>query len=110
MAYFVAYAQSPHAARLYGMTQYGGPDHKGSIFYFTPETQTITVAYDFKVKGKAPKSDIVAPGNGKYYGTTTAGGTFNAGVIFEWDATTGAYNEIYNFTGESGSDARGAMQ
>jgi len=109
---FVSNAQSPHAARLYGMTQYGGPDHKGSIFYFTPETHTITVAYDFKikVKGKAPKSDIVAPGNGKYYGTTTAGGTFNAGVIFEWDAATGAYNEIYNFTGESGSDARGAMQ
>ncbi len=109
---FVANAQSPHAARLYGMEQYGGPDHKGSIFYFTPETQTITVAYDFKikVKGKAPKSDIVEPGNGKYYGTTTAGGTFDAGVIFEWDSATSAYNEIYNFTGESGSDARGAMQ
>lgn len=106
-----AIAQSPHAAKLYGMTQYGGTIHNGSIFHFTPETQTITVDYEFQtiVKGKAPKCDIVSGNNGQYYGTTTAGGLNNAGVIFKWDSLTSEYQEIYNFSGIDGNDARGGM-
>ena len=106
-----ANAQSPHATQLYGMTQYGGPDHFGSIFHFTPSTQTVTVDYNFqiKVKGIAPKCELVAPGNGKYYGTTTQGGANNAGVIFDWDSITGNYNELYDFDSTDGFEARGAM-
>src|SRR5690349_6851001 len=78
------FAQSPHDAQLYGMTQYGGSDHKGTIFHYTPSIRRISVDYEFKVKvkGSTPKSDIVAGYNGKYYGTTTAGGSYDAGVIF----------------------------
>jgi uncharacterized repeat protein (TIGR03803 family) len=112
LASIAAFAQSPHAAQLYGMTQYGGPDHKGSIFHFTPSTQTVTVDYNFqiKVKGKNPKCDIVTDNNGKYYGTTTRGGTNDFGVLFSWDSISSVYVELYNFTGIDGNDARGAMQ
>src|SRR6478736_1831567 len=84
---FTNSAQTPHAAQLYGITQIGGPEHFGSIFHFTPETQNITIDHEFsiKVKGKAPKCDIVTGKNGKYYGTTTRGGVYDAGVIFSWD-------------------------
>lgn len=107
----ILFAQSPHAAQLYGMSQYGGPDHRGSIFHFTPSTKTVTIDYDFKitVTGKSPKCDIVTGNNGKYYGTTTAGGAYDAGVVFSWDSATSEYKEMYDFTGIDGKDARGGM-
>lgn len=106
-----ANAQSPHAARLYGMTQYGSYNTKGTIFHYTPSTNTFATDYEFKIKakGRTPKCEIVAGNNGKYYGTTTAGGDYNAGVLFEWDSVTSAYKDLYNFTGSDGRDARGGM-
>ncbi|MFT3683283.1 MAG: T9SS type A sorting domain-containing protein [Ferruginibacter sp.] len=104
-------AQSPHDKQLYGLLDYGGVEHKGVIFHYTPATRTLTTDYEFqvKVKGKYPKCDIVNGGNGKYYGTTTAGGNYDAGVIFQWDSLSGDYSEPYHFTGADGKDARGGM-
>lgn len=104
-------AQTPHAARLYGMTQYGSNYSKGSIFHYTPATNTFTTDYNFqiKAKGRTPKCEIVAGNNGKYYGTTSAGGDYNAGVLFEWDSATSVYKDLHNFTGSHGKDARGGM-
>ncbi|UAY52024.1 T9SS type A sorting domain-containing protein [Ferruginibacter albus] len=104
-------AQSPHAAQLYGVTTFGGNNYLGSIFHYTPGTNIFTTDYSFerKVQGATPKCKIVAPGNGKYYGTTTSGGNYNAGVIFVWDSATNEYTEPYHFTGIDGNDARGEM-
>ncbi len=104
-------AQSPHAAQLYGATTFGGSNYLGSVFHYTPSTNTFTTDYSFQriVKGAVPKCRIVAPGNGKYYGTTTSGGSYNAGVIFVWDSATNEYTEPYQFTGIDGNDARGEM-
>lgn len=109
--FYVANAQSPHDARLYGMTQYGSPNSKGSIFHYTPSTNTFTNDYNFqiKAKGRTPKCEIVTGNNGKYFGTTTAGGDYNAGVLFEWDSVTSVYKDLHNFTGSDGKDARGGM-
>jgi len=111
LGFLTANAQSPHAAQLYGMTQYGSSNNKGSIFHYTPSTNTFTNDYNFKIKakGRTPKCEIVTGNNGKYYGTTTAGGDYNAGVLFEWDSVTTIYTDLHNFTGLDGSDARGGM-
>lgn len=105
------FAQTPHAAQLYGMTQYGSNNNKGAIFHYTPSTNTFTNDYNFqiKVKGRTPKCEIVSGNNGKYYGTTTAGGDYNAGVLFEWDSITSVYKDLHNFTMSDGNDARGGM-
>ena len=105
------YAQSPHAARLYGMTQYGSYYKKGSLFHYTPSTNAFITDHNFqiKAKGRTPKCEIITGNNGKFYGTTTDGGDYNAGVLFEWDSITSGYKDIYNFTGMDGKDARGGM-
>lgn len=104
-------AQGPHDVQLYGMTQYGGVDHKGNIFHFTPSVRQMKEDYQFKYKfrGSNPKGDLVAGNDGKYYGTASAGGAFNAGVIYEWDSISNVVTELYDFTGTDGADPRGAM-
>jgi uncharacterized repeat protein (TIGR03803 family) len=104
-------AQGPHDAQLYGMTQYGGVDHKGNIFHFTPSIRQMKEDYQFKYKfrGSNPKGDLVVGNNGKYYGTASAGGAFNAGVIYEWDSISNVVTELYDFTRTDGADPRGAM-
>lgn len=105
-------AQGPHDVQLYGMTQYGGTAFRGTIFHYTPSTQTYTVDYEFQIKarGKYPKCELVSGHNGKYYGTTTEGGAYGAGVIFSWDSATGDYQEPYDFRfTEDGADSRGGM-
>ena len=111
ICFSIAKAQSPHAERLYSMTQYGSYNTKGSIFHYTPSTHTFTNDYNFqiKAKGRTPKCEIVTGNNGKYYGTNTSGGDYNAGVLFEWDSATSMYKDLYNFTGSDGKDARGGM-
>jgi uncharacterized repeat protein (TIGR03803 family) len=106
---FTATAQ--HTKQLYGMAQHGGYENKGVIFHYTPEIQEFHNDFSFGeiVHGKVPKSDVVDGGNGKVYGTTTLGGSNNAGVIYEWDIATNTFTEPYSFEAANGTDARGAL-
>jgi uncharacterized repeat protein (TIGR03803 family) len=93
------------------MTEYGGPEHFGSIFHYIPSNNTITIDYNFqtKVHGVAPKCELVSSGTGKYFGTTSQGGAYDAGLIFSWDSLTSEYLEPHDFTGADGKDPRGVM-
>jgi uncharacterized repeat protein (TIGR03803 family) len=93
----------------WGMTSLGGANDLGTIFTIT-EGGTFTKRYDFNtIPGRAPKADVLKASNGLYYGTTEFGGTDDAGVLWSYNPSTGAYTVLQNFSSAtSGGSATGS--
>jgi uncharacterized repeat protein (TIGR03803 family) len=70
-------------AVLYGSTSAGGPKNGGTIFTFDTSNDTFETAYGFRNgrDGGTPKSRLFISGP-NLYGTTSTGGTKNAGTVF----------------------------
>jgi uncharacterized repeat protein (TIGR03803 family) len=78
---------------LYGTTQTGGPAKAGAVFKLTPPpiaggSWTETTLYTFAggADGTAPGAGLVFDTFGNLYGTTTTGGAYGAGTVFELTA------------------------
>jgi uncharacterized repeat protein (TIGR03803 family) len=77
------------AGHLYGAT-YGGGLHRGTVFELTPHangTWTDTILHRFSASGSDGIFPFFSPvaidSQGNVFGTTSAGGSFNAGVVFK---------------------------
>jgi uncharacterized repeat protein (TIGR03803 family) len=76
-----------HDGWLYGMTTLGGKFGFGTIFRFDPADDAYEVLHDFTGHandGSRPYSGLIQDAAGTFYGTTTEGGTANAGVAFRF--------------------------
>jgi uncharacterized repeat protein (TIGR03803 family) len=79
------------AGNLYGTTYEDGAYHWGSVFELSPSSGgwIYTTLHDFCVggypcsDGSAPVSSLVFDANGNLYGTTSSGGAYGHGVVFE---------------------------
>jgi uncharacterized repeat protein (TIGR03803 family) len=72
---------------LYGTTFKGGTYDYGSVFEVTPAGK-LTTLYSFCPQsgcpdGDEPYSGLVQATNGNFYGTTSAGGEYSRGTVFE---------------------------
>ena len=96
---------------FYGTTGYGGANCDpaaglcGTIFKMTP-SGALTTLYNFCsqagcVDGKGPLGGLVQATNGSLYGTTYAGGTNGAGVVFKI-TPSGTLTTLYNFCTQAG--------
>ena len=91
-----------HDGNLYGTTELGGDCGNGTVFKLTPGTHrwTETVLHSFcGDEGIFPYAGVIFDGAGNLYGTTTNGGAFTGGTVFQlspsgsdWTLTT-----LYNF-------------
>jgi uncharacterized repeat protein (TIGR03803 family) len=75
------------------------------------QSQTFSVVHSFSggTDGAAPLAGLIMDASGNLYGTTTSGGTFGAGTVFEY-SSTGVETVLYNFTGEAdGGDPEGSL-
>lgn len=89
---------------LYGMTGEGGDYGSGTIFKLDTQTNTQTVLYSFRgypTDGNDPKGDLIASGT-TLYGMANAGGAYDQGVIFKFDANQNAETVLYSFGGVPG--------
>ena len=74
---------------LYGVTLFGGKANFGTVYKLSPPAPgqtawTETVLHNFGGQdGKFPQAGLIQGPNGVFYGTTTAGGTLNAGTVFQ---------------------------
>lgn len=86
---------------LFGMTSAGGSNNLGVIFRYDPASDTYTKVFDFggSTTGSDPRGSLVQAVNGKLYGMTSAGGSYNYGVLFEYDPAADTYAKKLDFDG-----------
>ena len=87
------------AGNLYGTTTVGGTSGQGVVYKLDTARQ-YTVLHNFTggLDGGQPYAGVIRDSAGNLYGTTSSGGTANAGVVYKLD-TAGHEMVLYNFTG-----------
>jgi uncharacterized repeat protein (TIGR03803 family) len=97
--------------KFYGTTVYGGSNNKGVIFSFDPLTSVYTKLVDFTgINGYGPwHNNLMEASNGKLYGMTQAGGSYDLGVIFTINLATSVYTKIKDFDGSGGAYPNGCL-
>jgi uncharacterized repeat protein (TIGR03803 family) len=86
--------------KLYGVASGGGANNNGVLFEYDPSTSIFIKRFDFSLSaGYAPIGSLAQAGNGKLYGMTQYGGSFESGVLFEFDPVTNICTPKFEFDG-----------
>ena len=100
------------AGNLYGTTFEGGTSSEGTVYELTPAggggwTEKVLHSFDQNgTDGSFPAASLIFDSAGNLYGTTTSGGTYTKGTVFELTpAAGGTWTEkvLYSFNG-NGTD------
>jgi hypothetical protein len=95
---------------LYGVAQNFGQYGKGTLWTMSPTTGggwTFAVIHQFgetAADASTPVANVIVTADGKIYGTSELGGTYNKGAAFEFTPKSrGGYREdiLWNFSGGS---------
>jgi len=102
------------AGNLYGTTFAGGATNYGLVFELTLSNGKWTqkVLHEFNGKGgSVPDAGLVLDAAGNLYGTTSAGGASNYGLVFQLALSNGKWTEqvLHEFNGTSGSVPRAGV-
>ena len=90
--------------KLYGTTNSGGLNSRGTFFSFDPVTLIFTKLRDYNYSdGSNPQKSLLSGSDNKIYGTTQSGGTFGAGVIFSYNPASNSYLVVKHFDNSNGS-------
>jgi uncharacterized repeat protein (TIGR03803 family) len=79
------------AGDFFGTTSQGTSSNNGTVFELPAGSHTIKTLTTFDgTKGAKPFAGLIRDSKGNLYGTTTAGGQFGAGTVFELSPSTSA--------------------
>jgi len=86
---------------LYGTTSSGGSNDFGTVFRLNRDGSAYTVLHRFTggADGAHPYAGLIGASDGALYGTTTNGGTNNAGTVFKLNRDGSGYTVLRSFTG-----------
>lgn len=107
------------SGNIYGTTFGGGAHKGGTVYEVSPKPNKKwkeKVLYSFKDNSKdggAAMAGVVLDANGNIYGTTTGGGKYTDGTVFELAVPVGkgSYKEttVWNFDGTTGDEPLGSL-
>ncbi len=93
----------------YGTTSAGGTNNAGTIYQMTPAGALTTIAsFDGINNGAIPYGALYEDAEGNFYGTTSAGGTYDFGVVFKLNAG-GALVPLVTFDGTNSATPYAGM-
>jgi len=96
--------------KYYSVNNRGGAGNSGIIFEFDPSNSEISSKFDFGgAIGSMPSGPLFVASNGLLYGLTQAGGTNEAGVIYEFDPNTGSVHKKVDFSITTGTRPLGRL-
>ena len=99
---------------LYGTTLYGGAFNRGTVFQLTTKGKLkIIHSFDPSHESSGPTGPVMQGADGKLYGTTVAGGTFDQGILYQMTTSGGAFKILYTFQGsaaDGGHSTAGLVQ
>lgn len=93
------------AGNLYGTTSAGGAYGLGTVFEVTPDNrETVLYSFGKGTDGATPVAGLTLDASGNLYGTTSAGGLYTYGTVFQLTQSGSSWTEniLYNF--QMGSD------
>jgi len=102
--------------KLYGVTTNGGKNGMGTLFEYSPSTNTYVVKFHFinntgNYKGTNPACHLLLAANGKIYGTTMSGGSNDNGTLFEYAPGDSNISILHSFSHTAqGSQPRGILR
>ena len=97
--------------QLWGTTAQGGSDDLGVVFRADGEGNNVQPVHSFTRTnlGATPMYNQLTEYNGKFYSMTSAGGSNDLGVIFEWDPVSNIYTKKYDFEIANGINPHGSL-
>jgi uncharacterized repeat protein (TIGR03803 family) len=96
--------------KLYAMTPMGAANNHGSIVEYDIATNTLTKKVDLdSVRGWTGYGTLIKASNGKLYGLTSDGGTYNKGTIIEYDMVLNTLTKKADFDSSNGQNPHGAF-
>ena len=103
---------------LFGTTQQGGANAVGTVFEIaktsTGYASTPTTLFDFDyTNGAGPEGGLIADANGNLFGTTSLGGAYFNGTVFEIAKTSSGYAStptiLVSFDGSNGGNPQAGL-
>ena len=91
------------AGNLYGTTIEGGSNGQGVVYELSPSaggwTQNILYNMEGQTSGYFPYSGVILDGVGTLYGTSSMGGAYNYGAVYQLTASAVGWTEntVYSF-------------
>jgi len=102
--------QSTLDNHFYGVVEKGGTLNAGT--FIKCSTIGLEKMFDFNGPGSdggKPQASLLQASNGKLYGTTEYGGSYDKGILFKTDLVTGTITKLIDFDGNNGSQPKGGL-
>jgi uncharacterized repeat protein (TIGR03803 family) len=98
------------SGNLFGTTSQGGAVGSGSIFEIQAGSSTITTLASFNGSiGANPRGGLVEDASGDLFGTTSTGGLFGYGTVFELPHGTSTITVLVTFTSLNGGTPQAGL-